>query len=194
MMEIWDARRRPRGAAQLLGAMALIALAGCTSNGDAASERSFADGQSVTPPSAARATWPVPDDVAERVAAAGLDLGPMGTAAHFHPQLRIVINDRAVPVAANIGVDPTTGAMSALHTHEGDGTVHIEADNAADEFTLGQLFVQWDVPLTETRIGDVRAAPGQRVELTSNGQTVRGKPGLLKLEPDQQIVLELRGG
>jgi hypothetical protein len=193
MMQIWCARRRRRGAARLLAAVVLLALTGCASDRDETSDRSFADGQSAAPPSAARATWPVPDDVADRVAAAGLDLGPMGTAAHFHPQLRIVINDRAVPVAANIGVDPTTGAMSALHTHEGDGTVHIEADNAADEFTLGQLFVQWDVPLTETRIGDVRAAPGQRVELTSNGQTVRGKPALLKLEPDQQIVLELRG-
>lgn len=55
----------------------------------------------------------------------------MGTADHYHPHLRIIINGNEVPVPANIGVDPATGAMSALHTHETDGTIHIEADTVA---------------------------------------------------------------
>lgn len=92
---------------------------------------------------------------------------------------------------ANIGVDPTTGAMSALHTHEPDGTIHIEADRAGEVFTLGQLFVEWGVKLTATQIGGVQAGNGQQVTLSSNGAAVAGDPARLRLEPDQQIVLQL---
>lgn len=133
-----------------------------------------------------------PNDVAARVAAAGLDLGPMGTAEHYHPQLRIIIDGADVPVPPNIGVDPTTGAMSALHTHEGDGTIHIEADSVGEVFTLGQLFTQWGVALTPQQIGGMRAKPGEQVLVTSDGAKVAGNPADLRLEPDQQILLTLR--
>ena len=129
--------------------------------------------------------------MAARVAAAGLDLGPMGMAEHYHPQLRIIINGTEVPVPGNIGVDPATGAMSALHTHEPDGTIHIEADTAGEVFTLGQLFTQWGVKLTSTQVGGVRTKNGQKVTLTSNGAPVTGDPADLRLQPEQKIVLEL---
>lgn len=135
--------------------------------------------------------WPAPTDVAARVAAAGLDLGPMGTAEHYHPQLRIEADGGDVAVPANIGVDPTTGAMSALHTHELDGTIHIEADTAGEAFTLGQLFTQWGVRLNSTQIGGVKAEQGKRVTVTSNGVPVTGDPADLRLQPDQKIVLRL---
>lgn len=136
--------------------------------------------------------WSAPtDDVGARVADAGLSLGPMGTAEHYHPRLRILIDGTEVPVAPNIGVDPTTGAMSAVHTHEGDGIIHIEADAAGEEFTLGQLFIEWGVKLTPTQVGGVKAQQGQELMLTSNGEPVSGDPMDLRLEPEQQIVLEL---
>jgi len=47
----------------------------------------------------------------------------MGTAEHHHPHLRFVIKGADGPVPADIGVEPSTGAMSALHTHEPDGTI-----------------------------------------------------------------------
>ncbi len=112
-------------------------------------------------------------------------------AEHYHPHLQVVLRGREVQVPANIGVDPATGAMSALHTHEPDGTIHIEADTAGEVFTLGQLFTEWGVPLTATQIGTVKAAQGQQVKLTSNGTPVAGKPGDLRLQPDQKIVLQL---
>lgn len=111
--------------------------------GDAAVEPTL-DGASLPP-------WPAPTDVPARAASAGLDLGPMGTAEHYHPHVRIIVDGAEVPVASNIGVDPATGAMSALHTHDGDGTIHIEADTEGEVFTLGQLFVQWGVKLTPRR-------------------------------------------
>ncbi|MDR7253370.1 hypothetical protein J2X46_002355 [Nocardioides sp. BE266] len=115
----------------------------------------------------------------------------MGTAEHYHPHLRIIIDGSDVPVAPNIGVDPATGAMSALHTHEGDGTIHIEADTQGEVFTLGQLFLQWGVKLTPHQIGGVRAKPGDMVEVTSNSGVVAGDPMDLPLTPEQEIVLTL---
>jgi hypothetical protein len=115
----------------------------------------------------------------------------MGTAEHYHPRLRVIVRGREVAVPGNIGVEPTTGAMSALHTHEPDGTLHVEADQAGEVLTLGQLFVQWGVTLTATQIGGVRVGDGQQVTLTSDGTVVRGDPAQLRLEPDQQIVLEV---
>ncbi len=136
--------------------------------------------------------WPAPADVPARVASAGLDLGPMGMAEHYHPQLRIIINGEQVPVAPGIGVDPDTGAMSAVHTHEGDGSIHIEASRAGEAFTLGQVFTQWGVKLTTTQIGGVRSKAGQKVVVTSNGSPVTGDPMQLRLEPNQKIVVQLQ--
>lgn len=142
------------------------------------------DGTSMPP-------WAAPSDVPARVASAGLDMGPMGMVEHYHPQLRITINGTEISVPANIGVDPATGAMSALHTHEEDGTIHIEADKSGEVFTLGQLFTQWGVKLTPTQIGGVQAKPGQHVTVTSDGTPVAGNPVNLRLKPEQEIELRL---
>lgn len=141
---------------------------------------------------ASRPPWGLPSDVSDRVAAAGLELGPMGTADHYHPHLRVVIDGQDIPVAGNIGVDPGSGAMSAVHTHEADGTIHIEADSVGETFTLGQLFTQWGVHLSATQLGGQQADSGGRVELTTNGTLIDGDPRDLRLEPDQKIVLRLR--
>ncbi|MBA2716557.1 MAG: hypothetical protein H0U51_05800 [Propionibacteriales bacterium] len=157
-----------------------------THPGDASGETSSLDGTSMPP-------WPAPvDDVPARVAAAGLDLGPMGTAEHYHLHLRILVNGTEVSVPPNIGVDPATGAMSAVHTHEADGTIHIEAVTAGEVLTLGQLFTEWGVKLTSTQVGGASTEPGQQVEVTSNGTADTGDPNDLRLEPDQQIVLQIR--
>ena len=134
--------------------------------------------------------WPAPvADIPALVEAAGLDLGPMGMAEHYHPTLRILIDGEQIPVPPNIGVDPSTGAMSAVHTHEDDGTIHVEADTVGEVFTLGQLFMQWDVALGTDRVGGVEA--GKPITVTVNGRQFTGDPDELRLRPDQQIVLEV---
>ena len=147
--------------------------------------------ETTKPDGAAMPPWPAPRNVTARVEAAGLDLGPMGMAEHYHPTLRIIIDGENVVVPANIGVDRATGAMSALHTHEADGTIHIEADTQGEAFTLGQLFIEWGVQLTSQQIGGAKAEVGERVSVTSNGEPFSGDPADLRLEPEQAIVLEL---
>jgi len=168
-----------------LGSVAACSPVSTTAAGQAGTAAAAAPNGNAMP------LWPAPTDVPARVAAAGLDLGPMGMAEHYHPQLRIILNGKDVQVAANIGVDPTTGAMSSLHTHEPDGTIHIEAGTAGEVFTLGQLFTQWGVTLTPTQIGDVKAKKGRQVTITRNGAPVAGNPEDLQLHPEQQIVLQL---
>lgn len=191
----WAGHRRPARIALVVGCVAGL-LAGCAN----ASSTSTTDPSPITPAGppvldeTSRPPWPAPDNVTSRVAAAGLDLGPMGTAEHYHPRLRIVLDGAEIPVAANIGVDTASGAMSALHTHEPDGTIHIEADRAGDVFTLGQLFTQWGVKLTATQIGGIHAGPGRTLAVTINGTPVPGQPSDLRLQPDQQIVLQLPAG
>lgn len=172
-----------------------LTAAGC---GDNARSGAAGPGSAVSPGTADVAPddtslppWPAPEDVPARVAAAGLDLGPMGTAEHYHPRLTITIDGEPVAIPPDIGVDPTTGAMSAVHTHEGDGTIHIEAHTVGEVFTLGQLFTQWGVALTPTQIGGAKAHGGDTVRLTSNGTPVPGDPAELRLEPDQRIELVL---
>jgi len=157
-----------------------------------ASPQGQPSGGSAEPDGAGMPPWPAPADVPARAARAGLDLGPMGMAEHYHPQLQIIINGDEVQVAPGIGVDPNTGAMSAVHTHEGDGTIHIEASKAGEAFTLGQVFTQWGVTLTNTQVGGVRAKPGQKVAVTFNGVRVTGDPLKLRLAHKQKIVVQLQ--
>ena len=188
----WARRTVPAAAL----ALALAGTVASCSNNPASEADSSPQTQSASgsaeSDSAAMPPWPAPADVPARVTRAGLDLGPMGMAEHYHPQLRIIINGDEVPVPPGIGVDPNTGAMSAVHTHEGDGTIHIEASEAGEAFTLGQVFTQWGVTLTTTQIGGVRAKAGQNVTVISNGAAVAGDPMKLRLEPNQKIVVQLQ--
>lgn len=176
--------------AAVAATIATVTLTGCGNNPSATSPPSLPSDLS-TAGSSGQPPWPAPTDVPPRVAAAGLDLGAMGMAEHYHPRLRIVIRGTEVPVAPNIGVDPATGAMSAVHTHEGDGTIHIEAATKGEVFTLGQVLTQWGVPLSPTHIGSVKADAGEKVTATSNGVLVEGDPNRLRLRPEQQIELRL---
>lgn len=133
--------------------------------------------------------WPAPADVPARATAAGLPLGAMGMAEHYHLHVDILVNGKAVPVPANIGVDASSGAMSYLHTHSPDGLVHIEAGTKGQPFTLGQLFTQWDVRLTPTQVGGLTTADGNTLTLYVNGKKVPGNPAQLRLASHQQVAL-----
>lgn len=133
--------------------------------------------------------WPAPADVPARAEAAGLPLGAMGTAEHYHAHLDVLVNGEPVAVPANIGVDATSGAMSFLHTHTPDGIVHIEAGRPGQPFTLGQLFTQWNVRLSATQVGALKTTDGNRLTLYVNGKKVAGDPARHRLAARQQIAL-----
>jgi hypothetical protein len=131
--------------------------------------------------------WPAPTDAAGRAEAAGLSIGPMGMAEHYHAHLDVIVNGRPVEVPANIGIDATSGAMSGLHTHAADGVLHVEADRVGQPFTLGQLFTEWDVRLTAQQMGGLKTEDGKALRVYVNGESTSGNPALIQLEGEQQI-------
>ncbi|MBC7596392.1 MAG: hypothetical protein H7288_21105 [Kineosporiaceae bacterium] len=185
------ARRLALGAFTLV-VVALIAVAAVTisRSGDEQATASKVDlsagsgqGANAAPP------WLLPVDVLARVKAAGLNLGAMGMAEHYHVHLDILIDGKAVPVPADVGVDPSDGSMSALHSHSNDGIVHIEAATKGQAFTLGQFFTQWDVSLSGNQIGSLAARDGKSLKAFVNGKEVTSNPAMIRLAASQQITL-----
>jgi hypothetical protein len=61
---------------------------------------------------------------------------------HIHAHLSIYINGQAAPVPATIGIAPDQSCIYWLHTHSGDGVIHIEAPKDA-ALKLGNFFDIW---------------------------------------------------
>lgn len=133
--------------------------------------------------------WSLPADVPARVEAAGLTLGKMGTAEHYHAHLDILVDGQPVPVPVNIGIDPSSGAMSAVHTHSPDGVMHIEAATKGQPFTLGQLFTEWNVRLSGDQVGSLTAGNGNTLTAYVDGKKFTGNPAMIRLGKRQQIAI-----
>ena len=76
-------------------------------------------------------------------------------AVHWHPRLTIKIDGKIITIPTNIGismgkiVDTQLSGMrmSPTHTHETDGTIHLENNNPSkkpESLTLGYFFYVWD--------------------------------------------------
>lgn len=133
--------------------------------------------------------WALPTDAPSRVKAAGLSLGQMGTAEHYHAHLDILVDGQPVPVPVNIGIDPNSGQMSAVHTHTADGVIHIEAATKGQPFTLGQVFTEWNVRLSTDRIGSLAADSSNTLTAYVNGKKVTGNPAMIRLATHQEIAI-----
>ncbi len=199
--------RRPHrptlGVAAALAALALT-LAGCDSatahgssdgksgpsatasrpaSGMPATPRTTAEGRTTLPP------WDAPEDVSERVAAAGLPmLGAEGQVMHIHAHLDVIVDGRPVAVPANIGIDEENDAISPLHTHDTTGVIHIESPEKTT-FTLGQFMTEWDVALDRGRIGGLTTGGGNELHAYVNGREVNGDPAAITLSAHDEIAL-----
>ena len=130
---------------------------------------------------------------AERIKAAGLPVLNMeGAAEHFHAHLDVFVDGKPVTVPADIGFSfSATGqpnGISALHTHDESGIVHIEAPVAGDTYTLGQLLTEWGVL-------DGTGKPGTAHSGTSdwsvavNGAKREGPAQAVVLKAHDEVVL-----
>lgn len=133
--------------------------------------------------------WPLPADAPARVEAAGLTLGKMGMAEHYHAHLDILVDGRPVPIPVNVGIDPSSGAMSGVHTHSADGVIHVEAGVEGETYTLGQLFTQWNVRLSGNQLGSLAASTAKTLTAYVDGKKVTGNPAMIRLSERQQIAL-----
>ena len=185
-------RTRLRRAALVLtivaiaGAIVGLALAG--GDDTSPSQGAIDTGQAATS-GTAMPPWLAPPDTPSRAEAAGLSLGPMGTAQHYHVHLDVIADGLPIPVAKDIGVDPRSGVMSGLHTHDTTGLIHIEAARADQRFTLGQLFTEWNVRLTPKQVGGLRDSAAKTWRIYVNGKQFTTNPAALVLRPHQEIAL-----
>ena len=145
---------------------------------------------------AGRAPWrPELEHLGERLDAIGLPrLTQEGQELDLHVQLTVDIEGEAVEVPSSIGLNGKevaggrmeTGFVSAIHTHDDSGLVHVHSPDVRP-YTLGQLFDVWGVSLTEDRLGGYCAGEGRELTVESDGERVDGNPRQLELEDGQRI-------
>ena len=119
---------------------------------------------------------------------------------HVHARLSIFVAGRSRSVPLGVGVGPPHritktprgrfvsggSCFSLLHTHAGDGIIHIEAPRRI-AFTLGQFFDLWEQRLDSRHLGSHRGF----VVAYVNGQRYRGNPRAIPLKRHAQIQLEV---
>ena len=129
---------------------------------------------------------------ADYVAAAGLPWGEEELDFHYHAHLDVIIDGESVEVPAGIGFVAEGGdvkGLSALHTHDANGVIHIES--AVDEdFVLGQVFVEWGVRFTTDCLGAACAGDGKELAVFVNGEPYDADPTRLVLADQQEIAIE----
>jgi hypothetical protein len=104
---------------------------------------------------------------------------------HIHPVLTIVVNGEQIVIPANVGVTPD--CMRTIHTHTGDGVIHIEAPEAHD-FTLGDFFAVWNQPFSATQILGNVADDTHKVTMTINGEVVDTYENTILRDKDQIVI------
>lgn len=113
-----------------------------------------------------------------------------GAVEHIHTQLQLFSHGRAVPIPANIGISQTAACLYWIHTHTGDGYVHIESP-VIRSFTLGQFFDIWGEDLSWKQAASVKAPSGGRLSIWVNGKPWTGKdPRAIVLTDHEQIVIQ----
>ncbi len=86
---------------------------------------------------------------------------------HWHPQLTIIINEEEQAIPANIGLSGPTHAP--VHTHETNGTIHIENNYPTkNNMRVGYFFDVWDKEFSENCIFEYCTDKGT-ITMTVNG-------------------------
>jgi hypothetical protein len=133
------------------------------------------------------------DGLLERLKAIGLPYGPTETLAyHIHDHLAIFVDGKPVTVPALVGINTPAPQdqefITVLHTHDDSGIIHIESPVRRD-YTLGQFFDVWGVPLTSTSIGGYTNGGTKTLRAFVNGKPVTGDPRTIVLTNHEEIVV-----
>ena len=165
-----------------------------------------------TPRETAMPLWPAPANPMERAIAAGLMPETVEHLEfHVHAHLDVFLDGLPVLVPVGIGIDITapgvfpfaeadgsisyggirtpcaTPCISPLHTHWSVGVIHTESATTTPN-TLGQLFVEWNVALSETCVGE-HCAPAEELAFYVNGEPYIGDPTAIELADRTEIAI-----
>jgi hypothetical protein len=168
-----------------------IALAGCggSSTDTPPGETISGPGLQTTPPTVAakQPAWP-PEYVhlAERLKLIGIPQGGKEKF-HIHALLRIYVNGLLAPLAADIGLVPSKGIESSMHTHDGTGIIHMEAPHPFS-YTLGDFFQVWGVKLGPAQVGGLHGLGGDHLHFFVNGKPL-SNPAAYVLHKEDNVVI-----
>jgi succinate dehydrogenase/fumarate reductase flavoprotein subunit len=107
---------------------------------------------------------------------------------HYHAHLDVIVDGQQITVPEYIGIDENAQTITALHTHDTTGILHIEAAEDVP-FKLGQAFTEWGQPLTGTQVGPVALGPDKALKLIVNGKEVGGDPAQYVLKAHDEVVV-----
>ena len=118
---------------------------------------------------------------------------------HIHAHLTVFVNGAPRLIPAGIGIPgavvqntaqgPAVGSGTCfywLHTHAGDGIIHIESP-IHRVYTLGNFFDEWGQPLGPNQVGPATG----HVTALYNGEVYKGNPRDIPLNAHAQIQLEV---
>ncbi len=121
---------------------------------------------------------------------------------HWHPKLKIIIKgeDQFIPVNIGISIGNNIDSqisgmrMSPVHTHESDGTLHLENNKPwlkPDTLTLGYFFKVWDKNFNSSCIFDYCNSENAKLTMTVNGQP-NNEFGNYVMRDKDEIVIEYK--
>ncbi len=201
--------RTLRAPIALLCIVALLLLAGCgdsddpgSSGGSGTATTAASGGPELGPvfpdmeslPGALKTPPPWPRNegtLQQRLRAIGLDpLTEEGQVVHIHQHLDLFVDGEPVEVPGDIGIGPQSAFISDLHTHASypPGIIHVESPTQR-QFTLGQFFAVWGVPLSATSIGSLRETAAKKLSVFVDGEPVTADPTRIILAERQEIVI-----
>ena len=144
------------------------------------------------------APWPAElEHLGERLDQIGLPrLTQEGMALDLHVRLSVWVEGAKVEVPASIGLNGeevaggrmVSGFVSAIHTHDDSGLVHVHSPDVRP-YTLGQLFDVWGVTLAEDRIGGYCVGGEHKLTVEADGEVVAGDPRKLRLADGQRVKI-----
>lgn len=131
--------------------------------------------------------WPRPSAELAYIEAARLPLyRTEKVTVHYHAHLDVLINGTAVTVPSGLGI--THDRISPLHTHDRSGLLHVESATKRI-YTLGQLFTEWGVRLTNECLGGYCNHGNIALQVYVHGKPFAGDPRQLRLKSHQEIAV-----
>lgn len=89
---------------------------------------------------------------------------------HYHSVLSILIDGESQPIPSNVGL---VGGHSPMHTHELDGTVHMEFERGVvtkDDLRLSSFFKIWGKKFNSQEILDKSVSDEGTITMSVNGE------------------------
>ncbi len=110
------------------------------------------------------------------------------TVFHLHSELTVMANKKLVEIPAEIGVDRINNCMSAIHTHDPNGIIHVESPIKKD-FILGDFFFKWGKTLNSQQILDFQVDDQHALKVYVDGRESQEFENIV-LKDKQKIFID----